>query len=233
MANGGDNMNALIANDRTDKGESGYLSRYEKRFGLLQEREVRLLELGVREGGSLLMWEKYFPQGTICGIDLNPAPANIVSDRIVTKVGDQSDTGFLTRVASEVAPKGFDIIIDDASHIGALSKISFDHLFFHHLKSGGYYVIEDWGTGYWESFPDGSSFNKSTWADRIFRLLPSSSGSRRLRSHDFGMVGFIKQLIDLCAMDDITKPGLGIPGARSSAIDFIEISSGLVFVKKK
>ena len=226
-------MGELTANDRTDKAESGYLRRYEKHFSPIRGEAVKLLELGVREGGSLLMWEKYFLYGTICGIDLNPAPADIISDRIITRVGDQSDIGFLTNVASEVAPEGFDIIIDDASHIGVLSKVSFNHLFFNHLKPGGFYVIEDWGTGYWKSFPDGSSFNLHVWADRIFPLFPSFLHSHRLRNHDFGMVGFVKQIIDLCAMDDITKPGLGIPGVCSSAIDFMEISFGLVFVKKK
>jgi spermidine synthase len=52
-------------------------------------------------------------------------------------------------VARKTAPEGFDIIIDDASHFGDLTKIAFWHLFDNHLKPSGLYVIEDWGTGYW------------------------------------------------------------------------------------
>ena len=50
-------------------------------------------------------------------------------------------------VARKTAPEGFDIIIDDASHFGDLTKIAFWHLLYNHLKPSGLYVIEDWGTG--------------------------------------------------------------------------------------
>src|SRR5688572_18309974 len=39
----------------TDKSEV-YLARYTRAFASLRERPVRLLELGVKTGGSLLMW---------------------------------------------------------------------------------------------------------------------------------------------------------------------------------
>jgi len=58
-------------------------------------------------------------------------------------------------VRSETAPEGFDIIIDDCSHIGEFTAVSFWHLFDRHLKPGGLYVIEDWGTGYMRGTPDG------------------------------------------------------------------------------
>ena len=61
----------------------------------------------------------------------------------------------MSRVANETAPDGFDIIIDDASHIGEFTKRSFWYLFDHHLKPGGLYVIEDWLTGYVDNWPDG------------------------------------------------------------------------------
>ena len=39
--------------------------------------------------------------------------------------GDQTDCRLADRIATEMAPNGFDVIIDDCSHIGALSKVSF------------------------------------------------------------------------------------------------------------
>jgi hypothetical protein len=50
-------------------------------------------------------------------------------------------------VANQVAPEGFDIIIDAATHLGALSRVSFWQLLTQHLKRSGLFVIEDWGTG--------------------------------------------------------------------------------------
>ena len=79
-------------------------------------------------------------------------------ERIQVFQGDQADTAFLSKVASRTAPDGFDIIIDDASHIGELTKATFWHLFDRHLKPGGLYAIEDWGTGYLDDFPDGKRF---------------------------------------------------------------------------
>jgi len=82
---------------------------------------------------------------------------------------------FLSEVACKTAPEGFDIIIDDASHLGKLTKIAFWHLFETHLKGGGFYVIEDWGTGYWSDWPDGMSM----WGTP--EMLHNSSGGRNMR----------------------------------------------------
>ena len=55
----------------TDKTRSpGYIENYECHFGHLREMPVRLLELGVYHGGSLLMWQKYFSKGLVVGLDL-------------------------------------------------------------------------------------------------------------------------------------------------------------------
>lgn len=45
------------------------------------------------------------------------------------------------------------------TEIGVLARASFWHLFDNQLKSGGMYVIEDWGTGYWDKWLDGVSYS--------------------------------------------------------------------------
>jgi cephalosporin hydroxylase len=121
----------------SDKIASGYLERYDSILQPLLDRDVKLLELGIHEGGSLLLWRDYFPKSTIVGIDLK-VPENLAAEaRIQVFQGSQADTDFLTAVASKTAPNGFDVIIDDASHLGRLTKIAFWHLFDNHLKPGG------------------------------------------------------------------------------------------------
>lgn len=181
-----------------------YLKTYETYFAPLADDPVRLLELGVHEGGSLRMWSDYFPNGVIAGIDNLACPVDDDSGRIRVFQGQQQDTEFLDRVAAEVAPGGFDIIIDDASHIAEWTKISFWHLFTRHLKPGGLYVIEDWGVGYWPSRPDGGLFHEP--ADE---KQPADEFARRFPSHEFGMAGLLKQLIDECGIEDITHPDKG------------------------
>jgi SAM-dependent methyltransferase len=195
----------------TDK-EASYQRAYERFFEPLRGRDVRLLELGVYRGGSLLLWRDYFPRGVIAGLDANPVVIDDPTGRIRFYQGRQDDRELLPLIAAEVAPDGFDIVIDDASHVGALARASFGCLFHHHLKPGGIYVIEDWGTGYWESWPDGKSYGGP--------------------GHVAGMVGLVKELVDECGIADVTHSRLGCPPQRASSIARMEIAFGQVFVVK-
>jgi len=151
----------------TDKISNNYLENYDPVLKPWVGKEVTLLELGIHKGGSLKLWRDYFPLGKIVGIDLNMPETITAENNIHMYRGNQADTAFLSRVAGEIAPDGFDIIIDDASHVGELSKISFWHLFDNHLKPGGLYVIEDWTTGYWDNWPDGKSLDMNTFFQPI------------------------------------------------------------------
>jgi SAM-dependent methyltransferase len=243
----------------TDKAaHTHYLRNYEEHFKHLVGRDVRLLELGVYRGGSLLLWRDYFERGLIVGLDLNPLELDDPTGRIRVYQGEQQDTALLDRVARENAPEGFDIVIDDCSHQGALTRASFWHLFEHHLKPGGLYVVEDWGTGYWDAWPDGALYRPPRRArgrlrTRIGRALirlqagpagrlpfarPLASRLKRVvlsgqfRSHEFGMVGFVKELVDELGMADITHPAHGTGPQRASKIREMRLSPSHLFVVK-
>lgn len=242
-------MRKIIDAGRYDSDKSlmsHYLRNYEECFEPFLDQDVRLLELGVYRGGSLVMWRDYFPQGLIAGLDFNPIKIEDETGRIRIYQGAQQDTALLDRIASEVAPGGFDIIIDDCAHIGAYARTSFWHLFEKHLKPGGVYAVEDWGTGYWSRWPDGKAYDPPADNPRPAELQDArnhgSSGARIsgdaalqvcFPSHNYGMVGFIKELIDECGMDDITHPGWGSPPARTSKIRRMLITPGHVIVIKK
>lgn len=244
----------------TDKPD-GYLREYERAFASIVDREIKLLELGVAEGGSLRMWRDFFPRGCVVGLDVNAFDVHDPSGRIRTYVGPQEDTDLLSKIADEQAPAGFDVIIDDCSHVGELTRTSFWHLFKRHLRPGGIYAIEDWGTGYWSGhpyYPDGRRTSSNPkgiesggggspreaglhwlaqrttlWRSSILRgFVNRHRYLSRLGSHDRGMVGFVKQLIDEIGMMDITNPEWGRPPQRPSRIARMEISPGLVIVFK-
>jgi hypothetical protein len=141
-----------LAAYETDKIQHHYLEVYDPILSRWTDRDLKLLEIGVHKGGSLELWRDYFPKGAIVGIDLELPEGFIPGEHIQLFKGSQTDTQFLSQVAISTAPDGFDIIIDDASHIGELTKTTFWHLFDHHLKPGGLYAIEDWGTGYFDDF---------------------------------------------------------------------------------
>ena len=101
----------------TDKISNQYLERYDPILEPWLDKPIVLLELGVNKGGSLLLWHDYFPSGTIVGIDIDLPKEFEPTDRMHLFEGSQADRSFLSGVANNVAPKGFDIIIDDASHL--------------------------------------------------------------------------------------------------------------------
>lgn len=240
----------------TDKAQhSHYLRNYEEHFQSLVDQPVKLLELGIYKGGSLLLWRDYFSEGLVVGLDLNPVELPDESGRIRIYQGQQQDTSLLDRIAHENAPDGFDIIIDDCSHIGELTRTSFWHLFDHHLKPGGIYVIEDWSTGYWDSFFDGVARKyepKLKFSPALFRLRSSLAhlqrrvsalnfllrqvkrifNRRQFQSHDYGLVGFVKELVDECGMADITREDCGTPPYRPSKFKEMRILPGQVFIVK-
>jgi SAM-dependent methyltransferase len=219
----------------TDKTASGYLREYDRLFAELVDQPIRLLELGVRTGGSLQLWRDYFPAAHIVGIDIEPPPGLDLGERVTILRGRQEDAAFLRAMARTHAPQGFDVIIDDASHYAALTRAAFDALFDDHLRPGGLYVIEDWGTGYFEDWPDGRLLHPpaSALAGRLAALLPWRRN--RLPSHDHGMVGLVKQLVDEQGAGDATRRRLHRPDpdARPSRFASMTVYPGMVAVRKR
>ncbi len=218
---------------QTDKVQSGYLDHYDRAFAPWVNREVHLLEVGIYHGGSLRLWRDYFPNGQIVGVDLNIPDDLKNEERIQVFQGSQDDGEFLHRVASQAAPEGFDIIIDDASHLGSLTKQTFWHLFDQHLKPGGLYVIEDWGTGYWEDWPDGKAQQQPNWWLRLLMKLKGSTQKDPWPTHSHGMVGFVKELVDELGARELTRGRREGASIRDSRFEKIELTPGLVMVTKK
>lgn len=217
-------LNIKYGSDKLDD----YLKHYQPILDFYNNRQktMYLLELGVHRGGSLLFWRDYMSQGIITGIDVKISEKIAFrlgkEDRIHVFQGDQTDVGFLSSVAAKTAPDGYDVIIDDASHIGHKSKTTYWHLFDNHLKPGGYYFIEDWGTGYWDDHPDGE----------ICDLDAYRRDMKSLESHTCGMVGFVKQLVDETAAADITRKRFSGTAQRQSKISNMTIFPSVIVVQK-
>ena len=83
----------------TDKIQHHYLEAYDPILSPWADNDVKLLEIGVRKGGSLELWRDYFPRGTIVGIDLELPEGFVPGERIQLFKGSQADTRFLSEVA--------------------------------------------------------------------------------------------------------------------------------------
>jgi cephalosporin hydroxylase len=195
-----------------------YYQFYDELFAKLQDKPLNVVKVGVFEGGSILMFANYFPNAHILGIDSNEPPqrfyeeyeAQGLQDRVQIRLGSQGDTTFLKEaITSFFAGQELDIVIDDGSHFYDLSKITFDYIFYNHLKRGGYYIIEDWETGYWPKWYDGNPDGMH------------------------GLPKLIKELVDLTALNARTAVYEGVralPAEKQmpSPIKRILINAGLV-----
>lgn len=149
---------------------------YELFFSPFQNKDIKILEIGVQGGGSLQIWKKYFGENSrIFGIDIDPS-SFYSEERIEIFIGDQENVSFLTEVKEKIGM--VDIIIDDGGHTMNQQKVSFNTLF-PILKDGGLYLIEDTHTSYWPMY-GGYYKNKDSFIesmkDKIDGLHSKHSG---------------------------------------------------------
>jgi SAM-dependent methyltransferase len=223
------------AGDDSAVKPAAYLPVYEDLLGGLRRRRFALLELGIWKGDSLAMWRDAFPRATVVGIDLAP-PDIELGERVTIVASDQTNAALLDRVRAQHAPQGFDVIIDDAAHVGQLSARSLRALYKRHLRPGGLYIIEDWGTGYLPEWPDGSDPTAVIGIDVLDQCVSDSqeangADAHRMPSHDFGMVGLVKRLVDHTASGTL---GFHQPRwvADPLPIEWMRVQDGLVILKR-
>ena len=100
-----------------------------------------VLEIGVRRGGSLDIWKKYFGSDSkIVGLDIDPLCQSMRARGFDIHIGDQSDENFLKSVLD--GHQKFDVVIDDGSHIGSHMIKSFEFIY-PRMSENGIYIVED------------------------------------------------------------------------------------------
>lgn len=156
-------MNLLELADKylTDKGTNFfdkapgeghmYAPVYDLFLSHLRDKPINLLEIGIAKGASLCMWQEYFKNATIVGLDITLShidksrPLGVESggwpdpDNIIMHQGGQTDTTHLDSLTSSY---DFDIVIDDGSHQNDHQQFTFKHIW-PKLKKNSIYIIED------------------------------------------------------------------------------------------
>lgn len=102
----------------------------------------RILEIGIKYGGSLALWRHIFPECSVLGIDVElqvPEKARLHFGHVGGVEIREMDA-----ISKDVCGLGnFDLIIDDGSHVFRDITESY-HLLWPSVNPGGFYVIEDW-----------------------------------------------------------------------------------------
>ena len=136
---------SLVDNTRTDKNTShSYLPVYERLFSDKKDTATHVLEIGIALGGSIKLWNDYFPEAKIIGVDIYPPfqyPQDISNKLLYPRIHLYSMDAY-----GEKFPKLMDvqcdIIIDDGPHT-LESQIQCLQLFLPKLKPQGILIIED------------------------------------------------------------------------------------------
>lgn len=147
-----------------------YMEVYEMYFEPLRNKPIRILEIGVLNGGSFRSWRDYFPNAEVHGMDIHPSTKKHEdADRnmFIHLIDCSSDEKLALFAAT--FPDYFDIILDDGSHINSITKKTFEHLY-PCLKNHGYYIIEDLGCAY--------------IGDDLPKHLPSWPGTERIENKE-------------------------------------------------
>jgi demethylmacrocin O-methyltransferase len=141
----------------------GYTRAYERHFAPLRQRPVALLEIGIGGGASLRTWRDYFPRGKVYGLDLADRKS-LEAHGVRTFQGSQADEDVLERLLFQTGP--LDVVIDDGSHRWSDQVASFRKLY-PHVTPGGYYVVEDLHTSYWDQYKGGDQSMAAVLCDLV------------------------------------------------------------------
>jgi tetratricopeptide (TPR) repeat protein len=130
-----------------------YFDIYHRHFARFRGQRLTMIEIGVFNGGSLLMWRDYLgPQATIVGVDINPGCEKFSAPGIDIVIGDQADRMFLRSLSDRYPDVA--ILLDDGGHQMHQQIATFEELY-PRLRSDGVYLCEDIHTSYMSSFGGG------------------------------------------------------------------------------
>ena len=149
-----------------------YIQEYDRLLLPWKDQAVRLLEIGVQNGGSLEIFARYFGSASKiigCDIDDKCSQLNFLDQRIHIVIGDANTPNAFKGI--EALSSEFDIVIDDGSHRSSDIIRSFAN-YFPKLSEAGIYIVEDLHCSYWREF-EGELFGRYSAMTFLKRLADS------------------------------------------------------------
>ena len=210
---------------------------------------LRMVEIGVESGRSMATWVKYFENAASDGIQGVAFNANgeLGTSACVKEnvpgckkmkffTGDQSNIDFLKLLIKEgagvdpvsvlkagISPDwdrvGWDLVIDDGSHVPEHNLISFAALY-PFVRPGGLYVIEDIESSYLDH-PNANIYGYKIEGAGLGKTPPGN------------FVEKMKQLVDVMNRDWFYAPNFSILGPSvDHSIRSITFAGGMICVQK-
>lgn len=115
-----------------------YLETYDKLFEPFRDGAT-ILEIGLALGDSIKLWDRYFENSKIIGVDISVVfqPEQYKNEVEIIEA-DATKPGFL----GQMGKYKFDVVIDDSDH-QEVSQITTFNLLKPFMKPGSLYIVED------------------------------------------------------------------------------------------
>ena len=141
-----------------------YTLFYDGLFKNKKDKPLKIAELGILDGASLLMWNEYFKNAEIYGFEyndnlINKFKRNFNNDRITLANIDVTNKDSIAKAFSELNLL-YDIIVEDTTHQFE-DQIRVIENSYQYLKPGGMLIIEN-------IF---KSYNETNYIDRLTPIL--------------------------------------------------------------
>ena len=146
-----DTSKSPLRNSNTDLISCRPYTIFYNDFFIKQRNEkLQLAEIGISNGGSLLMWSEFFNNSKIYGFEYNNQLIDKLNDKLKDKVNNNNiflseiDVRYQTKISKKFnnINEKFDIIIDNSTHKFE-DQIRLIKNIYHFLKPGGVIIIED------------------------------------------------------------------------------------------
>ena len=128
----------------TDKNSvHSYLPLYDELLGKKKYTARNVLEVGVNFAGSIELWDKYFPNAMIYGLDILPyksLPELVKNQNKIRLIECDAYCPFM--FSALFRGKTFDILLDDGPHT-LVSQIKFLTMYSLLMAPNGILIIED------------------------------------------------------------------------------------------
>ena len=156
-----DTLETLAGKYPTDKFTAHpYLAVYKNLFDSIRGDVKNVLEIGVQYGHSFALWNDYFFNAHICGIDIVDLPDTFqMSNRMSFHKRDAYDISFIQKIADNT----FDVLIDDGPHT-LPSMLFFAEHYGKLLSPKGVLIIED--------------INDLNWTPQIAAAIPKECDTK-------------------------------------------------------
>jgi hypothetical protein len=142
-------FNYWINSDGYSVKMTSYFSTYAELLSGFRNKKCTLVEIGVLDGGSLIMWKKWLgDKARIIGIDLNPDAKSLENHGFEIYIGNQADAKFWENFYSNVGD--IDVLIDDGGH-QSFQQIMTIYCALFNLRNKCMVIVEDTATSFYHS----------------------------------------------------------------------------------